>query len=67
LNGNDGHENDGLSKFQDMKITDQSAGHEIAGPNYSVHRDYITTKSAVLFYFLQEYVLWNVVSVPLPR
>ena len=35
---NDGHENDGPSKLQDMKKTDQigwheNAGHEIAGPN----------------------------------
>jgi len=46
LTGNDGHENDGPSKLQDMKLqhvklTDQAAereiaGHENGGPNYKV-------------------------------
>jgi len=39
LTENDGHENDGLSKLQDMKLTDQVAGHDSAGREFAGHKN----------------------------
>ena len=39
LTENDGHENDGLSKLQDMKLRDQMTGHVIAGHEFAGHKN----------------------------
>jgi len=39
LTENDGHENDGPSKLQDMKLTDQVAGLGSAGREFAGHKN----------------------------